>query len=128
MKAPLGPPLREVVSFALIGVLNTALSLTVIWLVAQAGGGPYLANVCGYALGLANSFAMNRAFTFRDAPQSAGAAWRFIATFGMSYAVNLGVLTLGLAIEPSHAFLWQALAMIAYTGTFFTLSKRFVFR
>lgn len=119
---------REALLFAGVGLVNTALSLSVIWIASRVGMGPYLANMAGYAVGLINSFFMNRAVTFRKQSSAPGAASRFLLTFAVAYVVNLTVLTAGLSISDAHEFLWQILAMITYTVVFFTLSKWFVFR
>lgn len=123
-----GGVLRQLVSFALVGVVNTALSLSVIWLAGALGAGPYLANAAGYAVGLTNSFVMNRAVTFRQTAQSPGAPLRFMLAFCVAYLVNLALLTVGLYIDPTREFLWQLPAMVGYTLAFFVLSKWFVFR
>lgn len=120
--------LRELITFALVGVVNTVLCLAVIWGAGRLGAGPYVANAIGYAVGLTNSFVLNRTFTFRQAPARPGMPFRFLIAFAVAYVVNLGVLTVGLGIDPDHAFLWQLPAMVAYTLTFFALSKWFVFR
>ena len=120
--------LRELVLFAGVGVVNTVLGLGTIWIASRLGAGPYLANVIGYAVGLTNSFVMNRAITFRARAGAPGASLRFLATFAVAYMVNLGVLSIGLAIDETRAFLWQIVAMCVYTGVFFVLSKWFVFR
>lgn len=119
---------REALLFAGVGLVNTTLSLSVIWIASRMGMGPYLANMAGYAVGLTNSFVMNRAVTFRKQSSAPGAASRFLMTFAAAYVVNLTVLTAGLSISGTHELLWQAIAMIAYTAVFFLLSKWFVFR
>ena len=121
--------LRELVTFGLVGVANTAVGLgTILILQEFAGFSPYLANICGYAAGLTNSFFMNRAFTFRDADRSAAAVGRFLVAFAIAYAANIAVLTAMLAAVPAVPMAGQAVAMVVYTLIFFVLAKWFVFR
>ena len=56
--------------YSLVGLLNTALGLLVIWGLMLAGFGPYSANVAGYAVGLVLSFFLNRAWTFHAQRES----------------------------------------------------------
>lgn len=120
--------LRQLLTFSVVGVINTAIGLSVIWLASWLGANPYLANVLGYAFGLTNSFLMNRAFTFRQAGRGPGVVPRFAIAFCIAYGCNLALLTIGLAIDPGREFLWQCVSMVGYTGVFFILSKWFVFR
>lgn len=119
---------REFFSFAVVGVVNTVLCLSVIWVLGWYGVGPYGSNMAGYAVGLTNSFLMNRAFTFRSSAWGFGVVVRFIGVFVAAYSVNIGVLSLGLHLGGAAVFLWQVGAMICYTLTFFTLSKMLVFQ
>jgi putative flippase GtrA len=128
-KRRIGALMRQLAAFGLVGVANTAIGFGTIAL-AQNGLGlhPVAANVLGYAVGLSNSYIMNRAFTFRGARHSTGQALRFLAAFAIAYAINLGVLLAGLALAPEAALGAQAAAMVAYTLAFFALSKIYVFR
>ena len=121
--------LRQLVLFGLVGVMNTAVGLGTI-LVLQAGLGfdPFVANPIGYALGLVNSFVMNRAVTFRDGDRSARSALRFLMAFAVAYMANFATLAALIAAAPGHALVWQMVSMVVYTLVFFVLAKWFVFR
>jgi putative flippase GtrA len=122
MKSLLGQFLR----YSGVGVLNTALGLAVIWGLMALGTGPYLANALGYAAGLALSFVLNRAWTFR----ARGTGWpvlRFLLAFAVAYAANLAVLSAGLAIAPGAAYAAQFAAIGTYSVLFFLLCRFFVF-
>jgi putative flippase GtrA len=120
--------LRQFFSFAMVGVVNTILSLLVIWAALWTNVDPYLANAIGYAVGLVNSFFLNRAVTFRVQQTRPGAALRFIVAFVAAYLCNLAVLAVCLATTSVSPFLLQVPAMACYTVIFFILSKWFVFR
>lgn len=121
--------IRQAISFGLVGVMNTAIGFGTI-VVAQSVFGlhPVLANVLGYAAGLTNSFFMNRAITFQDAARDRASIVRFLVAFAVAYGANLMVLLILLSLMPGAALVWQAVAMVVYTGIFFVLSKFYVFR
>ncbi len=80
--------------FAAVGALNTGLHVLVYQVLLTAGV-PYLvASAAGYAVGLVNSYALNRRFTFGRA---ASARWRpeflrFVVVNLAALVVNLGIL------------------------------------
>ena len=120
---------RQLVVFGLVGVANTAVGLgTIVLMQTVIGLDPFVANPIGYAAGLVNSFAMNRAFTFRDGDRSPAAATRFLLAFAVAYAANYATLAALIGAFPAHPLAWQVVAMVLYTLVFFVLAKWFVFR
>ncbi|WP_325048410.1 GtrA family protein [Paenibacillus sp. CAA11] len=76
------------IRFGLVGVLNTAVDFIVFALLTYAGL-PYLAAQCvAYSCGIANSYIVNRSWTFKAKSQRTG---RELASFVL---VNLGTLAL----------------------------------
>jgi putative flippase GtrA len=115
--------------FGLVGIANTLVSLAVIAVMLHLGAGDYVANAVSYAIGFCLSFVLNRAFTFRVRGRvAAHEVHRFLAVFAISYAANLGVLTMMRAAGFAETLIAQGSAMIAYSAVFFLLSHRFVFR
>lgn len=106
--ARLSPLLRHaVVKFAGVGVLNTLLTLAIIFcLTAWFGVGDARANLAGYLAGLAFSFVLNRRWTFRSDAAALPALARFLLVFGVSYLLNiaivLGLIRLGLNNYLAH--------------------------
>lgn len=106
--ARITPLLRHaVVKFAGVGVLNTLLTLAIIFgLTAWFGVGDARANLAGYLAGLAFSFVLNRRWTFRSDAAALPALARFLLVFGMSYLLNvavvLGLIRLGLNNYLAH--------------------------
>lgn len=115
--------------FSLVGAANTLVGLAAILGLIALGVDDYRANLGGYAIGLALSFALNRAWTFgrRGTP-----AWReggaFAATVALCYGANLGVLGAMRAIGFRESLIGQGAAMLAYSACFFLLSRGWVFR
>ena len=119
---------REFGRFLAVGVVNTCTGLAVIyaakWLL-QWGDVP--ANLLGYGVGLAVSFALNSQWTFRYLGAHGPALLRFLAVAAVAYAVNLLTVLLALHALDLNSYLAQALGVPAYTLTSYLLSKYFVF-
>ena len=115
--------------FGLVGAANTVFGLAVIMMMLRTGMNDYAANFCGYALGLALSFVLNRAWTFGVRGKI---AWReviaFLLVVASSYAVNLVVLSFMRNLGYRESLPGKASAMLAYSMCFFILSRYFVFR
>jgi putative flippase GtrA len=115
--------------FLIVGCANTLIGLAVIYAaLGLIGLGNIAANATGYAVGLAASFLLNKAWTFRYS----GPVWlafiKFIATFAVAYLLNLGTLWLLIHRAGVNGYLAQAVAIVPYTVSFFLLSRVLVFR
>jgi putative flippase GtrA len=128
IRNPLAHPIvAQGLRFALVGIANTLLGLgTVYACLFLLGWSDVVANVTGYTLGLIQSFALNRNWTFRSQVRILPGLMRFLAVFAVSYGCNLAlVLTLlRLGIAPVYA---HAAGMPLYTLIFFVLSRSLVF-
>ncbi len=99
----------KMVKFALVGVVNTGVDFAIFVLLVYALGVPaWLAQIVSYSGGVANSFWLNRRWTFRAA--GSGSHWqealRFAAVNGASFAAATAVLLglhQGLAWSPAAA-------------------------
>lgn len=128
------------VKFAIVGVLNTAVTFAVFNLTALGLGLPPLwANAIGWAAGFANSFAWNRRWTFAD--RKAGSLSGTLARFAAANLLALGVSTLIVAaldatLEPSQGAghsattlnAIEAAAVIVALCVNYLVSSRWVFR
>jgi putative flippase GtrA len=116
-----------VARFLASGAVNTAVGLGIIFLLMALGVSPVVSNVCGYAVGLAVSFTLNRRFVFYANGRIDGEFVRFIVAFGCSFLANLAVLRLLLAL-PINPVVAQVFAAATYTAVMFVLCNAFVFR
>ena len=107
-------PHRTVWRFAMVGVLNTAAGLTVIYAARALGLGEVAANASGYALGLMLSFTLNRRWTFRHRGPWLALAARFSVVTLLAWLANLAVLLALLRLGVA-AVLAQAGAVLSYT-------------
>lgn len=116
------------VKFAGVGVVNTLLTLAVIFSLKYFLSVPDAsANLTGYLAGLASSFAMNRQWTFRHQEDMLPALGRFLVVFGASYALSiavvLAVIRLGMNSYAAHV-----VGMPFYTIAFYFGCREFAFR
>jgi putative flippase GtrA len=120
---------RRVGRFAVAGVLNTLVGLSVIFGVKLAFAAPEaLANAAGYAVGLAVSITLNRKWVFRSIAPARAALCRFLLVFAAAYAVNLGVVLLAAGTFGVNGYLAQTLGVGTYAVLFYLGSRSFVFR
>ncbi len=87
--------LRQFVIYCLVGSINTVAALAVILGLSELMHVNYvLANIAGYALGLAIAFVMHRKVTFRGADKEAATRQLgpFLMVFAAGYIVQLCAL------------------------------------
>lgn len=85
--------LLRFVRYCIVGAINTAITLGVIYLChSLLGLGEYLSNVIGYIAGLINSFLWNRAWVFRAQGSRRRQAVRFAVGFAICYGIQLAVV------------------------------------
>lgn len=127
MKEDAGLPL-QFARFVAVGVLNTGVGLACIFAAkALLGWGDLAANVGGYGLGLITSFALNRAWTFRDRGRISPALARFLGAFVMAYLANLATVFGLRDLAGVDSYVAQAAGVVPYTALFFLASRAFVF-
>lgn len=86
---------KQFLRFSLIGVLNTAVDYAIFSAVSLFSQNIYLAQTCGYAAGVFNSYTLNRKWTFDTQKKFFSPELvRFIMVNLISYAASLGALWL----------------------------------
>ncbi|HXK77592.1 MAG TPA: GtrA family protein [Oscillospiraceae bacterium] len=86
---------KQFIRFCLIGVLNTAVDYAVFSAVSLFSENIYLAQTCGYAAGVLNSYTLNRKWTFDTQGKFFSPEFvKFIVVNLVSYAASLGALWL----------------------------------
>ena len=87
--------IRQVVQFAIVGVLNTLVDFAVFQVLNLTLGWVYAAQVLGYTFGVVNSYLWNSNWTFREQrTRSLREIMLFIAVNLISMGVSLGVIWL----------------------------------
>jgi len=119
---------KQLLRFAVVGVLNTAVGYLVIFACMYLlGMAPVPSNIVGYACGLVTSYTLNRSFTFRSDADKKREIVRFVTIFLIAYLANVGALVLLTEYAGVHKGWSQLIAGAVYTGLFFLLSKYYVF-
>ena len=81
--------LGQFIRYCIVGVLNTLVTLGVIYLCkSMLGWNLYVSNALGYIAGVTNSFFCNKQWTFRSKGRYRREAVRFVAGFGICYALQ----------------------------------------
>ncbi|MFT0173169.1 GtrA family protein [Paraburkholderia mimosarum] len=120
--------LHASIRFVLVGLSNTALSLTVIWIALKVFGVSDLrANAIGYIVGFVWSFLLNRSWTFRHRGRLASGLVRFTLVCSAAYVANLLVLFFLLERFGGGAIWTQAVGMVVYTVVSYLGSRYYAF-
>lgn len=122
--------IRQFVIFAMVGVANTAVHYCVFLLLLHAFSVPALiASGIGYCAGVANSYVLNKTFTFRQSGAANGVEFaRFALINGVSLGINLGVMKLVLTTTTLRPEFAQIVAIGASLLANFAGSRWWVFR
>ncbi len=149
-RRPAGPRLRErlrgfvrghrrFLTFAAIGLVNTAVTFAVFNLCTAAGLPAAAANALGWTAGFANSFLMNRTWTFADRRDLSThrTLARFAATNAVAFAVSEAVVLAGAALlsagsgGAAHTLALNAVELVAVATSLcvnYVLALRWAFR
>ncbi|MFC5450753.1 GtrA family protein [Paenibacillus aestuarii] len=71
--------LPSFIKFGFVGALNSGIDFTVFALLLFLGSQELLAQCAAYTCGVANSYLMNRSWTFKDSAADKGHLFRFLA-------------------------------------------------
>ncbi len=119
---------REVGRYTLTGGLNTLVGFTVIVGLLTLGVSDIMSNAVGFGVGLLTSFFINRSWTFGQTSQpTATEMGLFIFSFLVAYGVNLSIILVGFSLEFKGSWLLQLAGVIAYSGSFYLLSKKVIY-
>lgn len=121
--------IRQSVRFGMVGVVNTAIGLAVIFgSIFFFNAGPALANAVGYGAGFLFSFVLNSLWTFGDKRFSAMLLPGYLLAATIAYLLNLSVVLLGTHYFGLSPYLVQLLGMGVYTLSMFFGCRWFVFK
>lgn len=118
----------RLLKYGMTGLLNTAVTLTLIYTSIAIGLSDVAANAIGYAVGICISFFMNNKWTFAQDQATLSQFLRFLAVAGCAYAVNLWVLLTARDVLHIDHRICHLLGAVAYTGVGFIGTSLFVFR
>ncbi|MBC8016939.1 MAG: GtrA family protein [Verrucomicrobia bacterium] len=84
----------EFTKFALVGLLNTGVDVAIFFLLNGIGISYVVAQMVSYSCGAANSYLLNKVWTFRSSGLSYAEVVRFTVVNLVSLGISLVVLTL----------------------------------
>lgn len=119
--------IRQLFSYASIGVITNLAGYGLYLLLASFWGAPKLAMTVLYSLGAAISFIANRRFTFHHDGRIGLAGARFLIAHVLGYLLNLLLLVLFVDWLGFAHQLVQAIAIIVVATFLFILFRVFVF-
>ena len=128
--APLGL-LAQISRFVTIGALSALVDFGVYHVLLELGTYVHLAKAVSFVLGTTTAYLLNRRFTF------AAAAGRrrflgFVLLYGTTFALNIGMNALALALLPADTPLRFSIAWVIAQGTAtvinFVMLRTVVFR
>ena len=121
--------IRQFIKYGLVGVLNTILTISIIFIFMKLLNASYIiSNAVGYLFGFINSFILNKIWTFKSKKSIGKESFYFILIFIICYSFQLVFLVIlkeKLLVNPEYA---QIIAMVFYTIINFTGNKFITFR
>ncbi len=121
--------LREILSFNIVGGLNTAITYGIYSLLVALGLDYRLALVLEYCFGTAFSFFMNRRYTFRhEGSVTLRSVFSMIASYAGVLALNFFLLVLLVENWGVDKYLGQFIALSISVAVSFFAQKFIVFR
>ncbi|OBV28941.1 hypothetical protein BKN38_08790 [Helicobacter sp. CLO-3] len=119
---------NSAMKYAIVGGINTILCWAIIGALMWFGAIPEVANVIGYVIGVANSYVLNKKFTFKSQNSHKEDFVRFGVAMGAAYLVNLGVLMLCYRVLGINEYVSQIIAAVFYTISGYAISKLWAFK
>jgi putative flippase GtrA len=116
----------QFISYNIVGIANTIVGFSIIFLLMFSGVSAALSNVIGYAIGAVLSYYLNKKYTFKSTDKSKMQAVKFFLVLGVSYVLNF--LTLQWLLGFLNPYLAQLFSAIVYTLSSFLLAKFIVFK
>ncbi len=118
----------QFMKFIALGVMNTLISLIVIYLLMKFGVNYRLSNLIGYIAGLINSFIFNKIWVFKTRKNLFKEIFNFSVVFGLCYSVQYLILLLMVEEYSLNKYFSQLIAMGFYTVLNFILNRIFTFK
>jgi putative flippase GtrA len=115
-------------AFSLVGVVNTIVGFSIIFIATTLGASPIWANVFGYGAGLCVSFVLNSRVTFQRRRTGRSTLLRFLCAFAIAFAANITLVWVITHVFALRGPLASLAGAPAFTVIFYVLSECWVFR
>ena len=118
----------SLIRFLLVGIANTAVGLSVIWIFRNlAGVGDVGSNAAGYIIGVLVSFTLNKRWSFSFRGDGLRAFGRFLLVFLVAYGANLTAVAAAIALAGHSSYWCQLAGVVPYTTLFYLGCRSFAF-
>ena len=118
--------LREFLSYNAIGIINTFIGFSLIFILMYLGMSAEKSNAIGYGIGAIVSYFLNSKYTFKQQGYSPIHMVKFFAILVIAYMLN--VIVLQILLPVMNAYIAQIFSAIVYTISAFILAKYVVFK
>lgn len=119
--------LAQAAKYSMVGIVNSAVGLAVIFAALSYGASDIIANMIGYSVGLLTSYTLNSTWTFSyKGPISVGIS-KFIRVFAVAYCCNLVVLLLAHRVLDINVYVAEFLGIVGYAVVGFFGSRMIAF-
>lgn len=109
--------ITQFIKYGMVGVLNTLVTLGVIFLCKSILGiNPLLSNTLGYVAGVINSFLWNRGWVFQSSGKISHEALKFILGFGICYIIQFMFVWSLTFHSPLGEMQWELLCGFVISG------------
>lgn len=119
---------KRLISFILIGLVNTFVTVIVIFLLYSVNFSDQLANFCGIFAGVIQSILLNSKFTFGQEKIRYDKSLYFFLILSLSYFINLLVLNISLNYFLFSSLISQCIALFMYVAISFLLINNYLFK
>ena len=118
---------KQVISFGIIGVLNTAIDFSVYWILTRVFGFYFLmANMAAIVCAMCFSYFANKTFTFRTSGNHKKEIIRFLTVQGSGFLIANGILFILVHLSVFDIYA-KVIASVVFTLYNFTMQKLWVF-
>lgn len=120
----------QIIRFCVVGTSNALITALVIWIMMDLLSYDYIiANICGYILGVSNSFIWNKLWVFQARHTN---VWKEVFLFGvaffLAYFAQFIFLLILVEFFDLNEYLSQFLGLFIYGGINFVMNRILTFR
>lgn len=123
-----GTGLRQFFRYVVVGAVSNAALFIAYLVLTRLGMGHKLAASVAYAIGVIQTFAFNRSWSFRDRGLVGPAFLRYMASYAFGYLLNMAALVLLVDYRSMRHEYVQAATILGLAVVLFLLQKFWVFR
>jgi len=116
----------QFVTYNIVGIVNTVVGFSIIFLLMFSGMTAVMSNMIGYMLGGILSYYLNKKYTFKSKEDSILQALKFFMVIFLAYGLNF--LVLQWLLKSINPYMAQFFAAVVYTLSSFILAKFVVFK